>query len=617
MRKIKLLLIIITLAIVSLNYETYHTHFIQQTKSYLSASSKDLQVSLDKIITEINAQDSIIDDKSTIIPLFKQARFHFKKIEFIADYNAEDIFKIPLVLDEKRNFIIEAFAFHVLIDIEAMLAEDKIEKQAFKNLIKEFQYRNLKFYEIVQSELISESTILEALKYNIIKIETLNITDFDCETTRNSIQDIQANFLSIDTCLALLAPQTKSNVQEIINQTRLVIKSANNYLEQKDFETLERLYFPKQYLHPLNALFSQILKDSEIPLNEAIYNIIRAVNLYSDNIYNKDFLYTPFYSVNKYKIPNQTEIELGKHLFFDKRLSKDGKMSCATCHQPELFFTDGLATSLTNQVGIFQDRNTPTILNSVYQRNLFYDLRAKNLEHQASQVVENHQEFNNNYDTIVERLKNDKYYNETFKQLYPSSENYINAATINAAIAAFEHQLTALDSKFDKYMRNESPIIDKEIENGYNLFMGKAKCGTCHFAPTFFGTVPPFYSESESEVLGVPINWDTLNYIQNSDVGRYKLLKFDFFKNSFKTSTIRNAEYTAPYMHNGSFKTLEDVLDFYNRGGGAAFISIPNQTLSDQSLNLTSKETKDIISFINALTDSTWNTLKAPVSPMK
>ena len=88
MRKIKLLLIIITLAIVSLNYETYHTHFIQQTKSYLSASSKDLQVSLDKIITEINAQDSIIDDKSTIIPLFKQARFHFKKIEFIADYNA-------------------------------------------------------------------------------------------------------------------------------------------------------------------------------------------------------------------------------------------------------------------------------------------------------------------------------------------------------------------------------------------------------------------------------------------------------------------------------------------------------------------------------------------------
>ena len=134
MRKFKLSLLIIILALVSLNYETYHTHFIQQTKGYLSASSKDLQVSLDKIITEINLQDSIIEDKKTIIELFKQSRFHFKKIEFIADYNAEDIFKIPLVLDKKRNYIIEAFAFHVLIDIEAKLAEDKIEKQALKNL---------------------------------------------------------------------------------------------------------------------------------------------------------------------------------------------------------------------------------------------------------------------------------------------------------------------------------------------------------------------------------------------------------------------------------------------------------------------------------------------------
>lgn len=600
------------MALVSLNYETYHTHFIQQTKGYLSASSKDLQVSLDKIITEINLQDSIIEDKKTIIELFKQSRFHFKKIEFIADYNAEDVFKIPLVLDKKRNYIIEAFAFHVLIDIEAKLAEDKIEKQALKNLIKEFQYRNLKFYEMVQSELISESTILEALKYNIIKIETLNITDFDCETTRNSIKDIQANFQSIDTCLTLLAPQSQSTVQEKINQTRLLIKSANSYLEQKNFENLERLYFTKKYLHPLNALFSQILKESKIPLNETIYNIIRAVNLYAENIYNKDFLNTSFYSVNKYKIPSQAEIELGKHLFFDKRLSGDGQMSCATCHQPELSFTDGLPTSITNKVGIFQDRNTPTILNSVFQRNLFYDLRAKNLEHQASQVVENHQEFNANYDSIVFRLKNDKYYNETFKQLYPSSENYINAATINAAIAAFEHQLTALDSKFDKYMRNELPLIDKEIEKGYNLFMGKAKCGTCHFAPTFYGTVPPFYSESESEVLGVPIIWDTLNYVQSPDIGRYKLLKFDFFKNSFKTSTIRNAEFTAPYMHNGSFKTLEAILDFYNRGGGTAFTTIPNQTLSDQILGLNKQEKQAIIAFIKSLSDSSLNSIKAP-----
>ena len=609
MKKFKIAILVLTL--VSLNYETYNTAFVSRTKTYLMASSKALQSSLDKVLFEVNAQDSMITNKSEIIELFKQARFNFKKMEFITDYATEDIFKIPVILDKKRIFYIEAFAFHILIDIEELLAEEQIPKQELKNLLKEFQYRNLQFYELLQSELISESTIIEALKYNIIKIETLNITDFDCEATQNSIADIRANLMSIDTCLQMLQPQTISSVQDKINQVHRIIRNTDTFLISKNFYTIDRLFFIKEYIHPLNQLYTQILIGSDIQLNEDIYNIVRAVNLKSDNIYNKDFIHTLFYRLDKNREISDTEIELGKRLFFDKRLSEDNKMSCATCHQPERYFTDGLPTSITNKVGVFQDRNAPTLLNSVFQRNLFYDMRAKSLEQQVSMVVDNHQEFNNNYDTIIVRLKQDNYYVKTFSQLY-NSENAINATTINMAISAFEHQLIALDSKFDRYMRNELPQIDENIRNGYNLFMGKAKCGTCHFAPTFFGNVPPFYAESESEVLGVPEIWDTLNFVLSPDIGRYNMLKFDFFKNSFKTSTVRNVEHTAPYMHNGSFSSLEDVLDFYNRGGGAAFVDIQNQTLSDKPLQLSSQETKDIIVFIRALTDSSFNKMKAP-----
>jgi cytochrome c peroxidase len=156
-------------------------------------------------------------------------------------------------------------------------------------------------------------------------------------------------------------------------------------------------------------------------------------------------------------------------------------------------------------------------------------------------------------------------------------------------------------------------VIDPAVKRGFNLFMGKAQCGTCHFAPTFFGNVPPFYGTSESEVLGVPKVWDTLNPVLDADIGRYKFMEFPDFMHAFKTSTVRNAELTKPYMHNGGFKSLEDVVDFYDRGGGAGMgLDVPNQTLPDKKLNLTAAEKKDIVAFMKALTDTTVNVRVTP-----
>jgi cytochrome c peroxidase len=154
-------------------------------------------------------------------------------------------------------------------------------------------------------------------------------------------------------------------------------------------------------------------------------------------------------------------------------------------------------------------------------------------------------------------------------------------------------------------MRNETTLLDESTKRGFNLFMGKAQCGACHFAPTYFGLAPPFYTNSESEVLGVTKKFDTIHPVLDDDIGRYKNIEIDDFKHSFKTSTVRNSFITAPYFHNGAFLTLPDVLEFYNRGGGVGMgLDIPNQTLSEQKLKLTNQDKKDIISFIKALTDT-------------
>ncbi|CAF3357083.1 unnamed protein product [Rotaria sp. Silwood2] len=155
-------------------------------------------------------------------------------------------------------------------------------------------------------------------------------------------------------------------------------------------------------------------------------------------------------------------------------------------------------------------------------------------------------------------------------------------------------------------MRGQTAVIDPSVKRGFNLFMGKAQCGSCHFPPTYFGTVPPFYGTSESEVLGVTKKFDTIHPVLDDDIGRFKMFELEQFRHAIKISTVRNADLTAPYMHNGGFKTLDEVIEFYNRGGGAGLgLNVPNQTLPSTKLNLSKQDKKDIVSFIKALTDTT------------
>ena len=205
----------------------------------------------------------------------------------------------------------------------------------------------------------------------------------------------------------------------------------------------------------------------------------------------------------------------------------------------------------------------------------------------------------------IPQLKKDTLYAALFEEAYKNEKEKITQYNIANAIASYIRSLIALNSRFDKYMRGDETKMNATEKNGFNLFMGKGKCGTCHYIPLFNGLVPPDFNETESEVLGVPQTKDTINARLDPDEGKYNFTRSIVHRHLFKTPTLRNIELTAPYMHNGVYSTLEEVMDFYNNGGGAGLSIAPvNQTLPPDKLNLSKKEISNIIAFMKTLTDT-------------
>ena len=197
-------------------------------------------------------------------------------------------------------------------------------------------------------------------------------------------------------------------------------------------------------------------------------------------------------------------------------------------------------------------------------------------------------------------LENPEYVN-AFKNVY---QKEIDNHLIRNAIASYIMSLTPFNSKFDLNMQGKEQSLSKREINGFNLFMGKGKCATCHFAPLFNGLVPTQFKESEIELIGVPKTKDTIHAAIDDDLGRYNIYKTEERKYFFKTPTVRNIEKTGPYMHNGVYTTLEEIVDFYNKGGAKGLgIELEYQTLPFDKLDLTTKEKEDLVLFMKTLTD--------------
>lgn len=279
--------------------------------------------------------------------------------------------------------------------------------------------------------------------------------------------------------------------------------------------------------------------------------------------------------------PTAARIELGKALFFDPRLSGSGFLSCASCHNPAMGWSDGLATGIGHEFKRL-GRATPTILNAVYQPLLMWDGRKPTLEAQALGPIEAAAEMNMPLDELVKRLNAITGYKPLFDKAYP--QEGITKETVGKALASFERTIVSTDAPFDLWRKGNKKAMSESAIRGFDLFQNKAACIKCHQGFNF--------TDNGFHNIGVRSLGET------EDEGRFAHRKIKILKGAFKTPTLRDIELTAPYMRNGIYNTLEEVVEHYNRGGDVKDNLSPNMA----PLGLTEQEKKDLVAFMKALT---------------
>lgn len=272
----------------------------------------------------------------------------------------------------------------------------------------------------------------------------------------------------------------------------------------------------------------------------------------------------------------EAKVALGKQLFFDPRMSKDDSVSCATCHDPAKGWSNGdaIATGILGQKG---GRSAPTVLNTAYQAAQFWDGRATTLEDQALGPVQNPIEMGMTMELVLPKLQAIKGYREQFQKVFGTD---VNAEGIAKAIASYERTILSGNSPYDRFQAGDKQALSPAAQRGMALFFGKGSCSSCHVGPNF----------TDNAYHNIGIGMDK----PKPDVGREAISKILGDRGSFKTPTVRDAARHSPYMHDGSIKTLEEVVEHYDRGG------IPNDQLDEAlvPLNLTKEEKADLVTFM-------------------
>jgi cytochrome c peroxidase len=298
------------------------------------------------------------------------------------------------------------------------------------------------------------------------------------------------------------------------------------------------------------------------------------------------------------------KVELGGLLFFDGRLSADGSLACVSCHLPDQGWALHTPLSIAYPTAM-ERRLSPTLVNVGYNKALLWDGRAATLEKQALGPIQNPLHMNQNLDLLIEKLNAIPDSVQRFQKVFGTPAN---PEALGKALAAFERTLITRNAPFDRYVGGDQQAMSEGAVRGMALFKGKARCILCHNGPNF--------SDSQFHNLGVPaapllthplvqvaLRFDAKRmnlpeYAEvKEDLGRYLVTKEEKDKGAFKTPTLRNVAQRDPYMHNGAFQTLEDIIEFYNQGGGA----VAGKSPLLQPLGLSAQEKGDLLAFLQAL----------------
>jgi cytochrome c peroxidase len=301
----------------------------------------------------------------------------------------------------------------------------------------------------------------------------------------------------------------------------------------------------------------------------------------------------PYPADNK---PNADRINLGHKLFFDPRMSGDGNMSCATCHNPGMGWSDGLPTAKGVKSSVL-GRASPTVINTAYNGIQMWDGRKKSLEDQAMGPMQANVEMNMDIGKLFQWIGSSEGYKALFEKAYPGEG--INETTLSKAIATFERTAISNNSPFDRWVKGDAKALTAQQVDGFKLFMGKGNCVACHSGANL--------TDNGFHNVGLASWGDAM-----PDMGRYAQKPVNAMKGAFKTPTVREVTRTAPYFHDGSAKTLMDVVEHYDRGGDVK----TNLSANLKPLGLNKDEKLALVAFMEGLS-SPYKPVQVPELPAK
>jgi len=566
----------------------------EQVKEYYESHLRQLHTTLTRFQAAAYKADTM-----ALRNHFAACRAEYKHLEFAVEYYYPHAAQringaaLPETEPGEPGEVIPPTGFQVLEEYVYATPDSRANRELVHQEIDNLLYQVRQLEQQAPFLAFTDAETFDAVRLNLYRLASKGISGFDSPTARASLPEAAVTLKASREVLALFDVPAALTTQLTRGQAAVAAPGQN-------FNSFDRAKFLLRYFNPALAAMRQAQVQKNIPFVKAR----RAVRPYAVSFFVADAFDPAFFAPADAAAPTPAVLALGEALFQEPLLSGRGGRSCASCHVPSQAYTDGLRVNSSLLANVGLERNTPTLLNAGLQPDQFYDGRVHFLEDQVHAVVSNKAEMGGQLSEAPAMLRKKGAYSKLFARAFATEKQPVSERNIRRAVAAYVRSLVRLNSRFDQYLRGDSTVLNSQEVLGFNLFMGKAQCGTCHYLPLFSGTVPPLYDKTESEVLGVPATADTLHPTLDKDQGKFLLYGIAHQKHAFKTPTVRNAAFTAPYMHNGVYQTLEQVMNFYNKGGGAGMgLSVPTQTLAEDKLNLSKPEQQAIIAFIKSLSD--------------
>jgi cytochrome c peroxidase len=488
---------------------------------------------------------------------------------------------------------------------ELYLEEEDVQKDSLHKLVQAAVDAAETFNaDSITGNLQSFSAFYLCNRLYLLNLAAIYTTGFECPDTSRVIPELLSMMKSVE---EIYQSYNSGFVNSQITTDYLSLYSkAINFVQAQpqQYSSFDHFIFIRDYINPLFTINQQMINSYRVLSRSVMdYTLNKtATSIFSKQLYNGQNAKGIFLRVNDKDALAELD-KVGKLLFYDPLLSVNNQRSCISCHKSNEYFTDTTTATSLQINGVDRlSRNTPSLINANYNHLLMLDGKHISMQDQARAVITNANELGSNEKVILEKVLSCPSYKKTFTRLlkYTPQETEIIFEHITSALTFYYAKFSNSYAPFDDAI-NRQKDIDAGTKRGFNLFMSKAQCATCHFVPQFNGVKPP-YVGSEFEVLGVPA--DSGYKKLNADEGRWLINPAKETMHAFRTGSLRNADHTKPYMHNGVFTSMQQVIDFYDGGGGAGKgLNVVNQTLSSDSLRLSIAEKKDLMLFISSLNE--------------